>query len=48
MSKLEKALSLVYEGRIVELAKELVGVPSVSGATGARRQVVLGAFYPAP
>ncbi len=31
MSKLEKALSLVDEGRIVELAKELVGVPSVSG-----------------
>ena len=31
MSKLEKALSMVDEGRIVELAKELVRVPSVSG-----------------
>jgi succinyl-diaminopimelate desuccinylase len=30
-SRLEKALSLVDEGRIVGLAKELVGVPSVTG-----------------
>ena len=31
MSKLEKALSLVDETRIVELAKELIKIPSVSG-----------------
>jgi succinyl-diaminopimelate desuccinylase len=31
LSKLEKALSMVDEERIVELAKELVRVPSVSG-----------------
>jgi acetylornithine deacetylase/succinyl-diaminopimelate desuccinylase-like protein len=31
LNKLEKALSMVDEGRIVELARELVRVPSVSG-----------------